>query len=153
MKYLVLSDTHGYTNIAINLIENLKPDYCIHLGDMAADCEELEYIFPRQKFIFVKGNNEFFLKSPAFPDERVFELEGKTFFVCHGHKYHVKSGPELLMRAAKEKKADIVLYGHTHAKKLLWQDDVLVLNPGSRCSYGIIEIKDGTVNAELFEYE
>ena len=153
MKYLVISDTHRYINIAINLIEELKPDYCIHLGDMAADCEELEYIFPKQKFIFVKGNNDFFLKSSSFPEQRIFELEGKTFFVCHGHKYHVKEGIEFLVRAAKEKNADIVLYGHTHSKKLEWKNDMLILNPGSVHSYGIIEIKNGVINAELVDYE
>lgn len=153
MKYLVISDTHGYINIAINLILDLKPDYCIHLGDMAADCEELENIFPRQKFIFVKGNNDFFLRNSSFPDERVFELDGKTFFVCHGHKYHVKQGTEYLIRAAKEKNAQIVLYGHTHAKKIIWQNDILILNPGSRSSYGVIEIKDGNIKAELFDNE
>ena len=153
MKYLVISDTHRYINIAINLIEELKPDYCIHLGDMAADCEELEYIFPKQKFIFVKGNNDFFLKSSSFPEQRIFELEGKTFFVCHGHKYHVKEGIEFLVRAAKEKNADIVLYGHTHSKKLEWKNDMLILNPGSVHSYGIIEIKNRVINAELVDYE
>ena len=153
MKYLVISDTHGYVNVAINLILELKPDYCIHLGDMAADCEELERIFPRQKFIFVKGNNDVWLRNNMFPDERFFELEGFNFLLTHGHKYHVKSGIDFLKQKAKEKKADVVLYGHTHVKNLVWDNDMLILNPGSRTSYGVIEIKNGNINAELFDDE
>lgn len=153
MKYLVISDTHGYINSAINLIDDIKPDYCIHLGDMVADCEELEYIFPRQKFIFVKGNNDYFLKSADFPDERFFELEGKNFFICHGHRYHVKGGLELLKKTARSKNAHIVLYGHTHVKKMEWDGEMLVMNPGSKTSYGIIEIKNNEIKAELFDNE
>jgi len=153
MKYLIISDTHGYIGNAVSLIESLKPDYCIHLGDMASDCEELEYIFPRQKFIFVKGNNDFWLRNNQFPDERFFSLEEKNFFVCHGHKYHVKSGIELLKKTAKEKGAQIVLYGHTHVKNLVWDNDTLILNPGSRDSYALLEIKDGKINAELHDNE
>ena len=153
MKYLVISDTHGYISSAVDLIENLKPDYCIHLGDMVSDCEELEYIFPKQKFIFVKGNNDFWTRNNLFPDEKFFNLEGKNFFLTHGHKYHVKGGLELLKKTASEKNADIVLYGHTHVKNLVWDNNTLILNPGSRTSYGIIEIKDGKVSAELCDDE
>ena len=153
MKYLIISDTHGYISNAVNLIETLKPDYCVHLGDMVSDCEELNYIFPRQKFIFVKGNNDFWARNNTFPDERFFSLEGKNFFLTHGHKYHVKGGLELLKKTAKQKNADIVLYGHTHVKNLEWYNGALILNPGSRTSYGIIEIKNGTVSAEICDDE
>ncbi len=153
MKYLVVSDTHTYINNVINLIEKIKPDYCIHLGDMASDCEDLESIFPRQKFIFVKGNNDIWLRDNRFPDEREFTLEGKRFFICHGHKLHVKESTELLKKAARQKNADIVLYGHTHKKALEWNGSMLVMNPGTRDSYGIIEIKDDNVKADVFDYE
>lgn len=149
MKILVISDTHGYIGDAVEAIENEKCDYCIHLGDMAGDCEELELIFPRQKFIFVKGNNDFFLKSSQFPDERIFELGGKRFFVCHGHKYHVKSGLSLLKSKAVQNSADIILYGHTH-RAYLETEPIVVMNPGSAGSYGIITIENGEISAGLF---
>lgn len=150
MKYLVISDTHTYITDAVKAIESIKPDYCIHLGDMAQDCEDLESIFPRQKFIFVKGNNDVWLRSNSFPDERIFELEGKTFFLTHGHKYHVKSGTEALKRAAKAKNANIVLFGHTHMQCVEQNDDMLLLNPGARGKYAVITIKNEIVKAELF---
>lgn len=152
MNYLIISDTHKFINNAIDLIEKLKPDYCIHLGDMAEDCEDLENIFPRQKFIFVKGNNDIWLKDSRFPDERLFELDGKKFFICHGHKFHVKSGLDYLKSAARQKGADIVLFGHTHKRYIQNSDDMLILNPGSYSSYGLITIKNGTIDAEIKEY-
>lgn len=149
MKILVISDTHGYLGDAVEAIENEKCDFCIHLGDMVADCEELELIFPRQKFIFVKGNNDYFTKSSSFPDERTFELGGKRFFVCHGHKFHVKSDLSLLRKKASEAGADIILYGHTH-RAYLETEPVLVMNPGSRTSYGIIDIdNDGNITSKI----
>jgi len=153
MKYLVISDTHGFLNNAINIIEKLKPDFVLHLGDMLADCEDLEAIFPRQKFIFVKGNNDYWARNSLFPDERVFVIENKNFFVCHGHKYHVKSGTELLRKKAKEINADIVLYGHTHVKKLEYDGDTIIMNPGSVKSYGLITIDNDKINAEIKDYE
>lgn len=148
MKFLVISDTHGYINNAVNIIESEKPDYVIHLGDMAADCEDLESIYPRQKFIFVKGNNDFWLKDAQFPNERIFTICNKKFFICHGHKYHVKQGLFMLKAKAKAEKADIVLYGHTHVK-YLEEREMLIMNPGAHLTYGIITIQNDDVKAEL----
>ncbi len=153
MKYLIVSDTHRYINNTISLIERLKPDYCIHLGDMASDCEDLENIFPRQKFIFVKGNNDVWLRDSRFPDERFFELEGKKFYICHGHRFHVKTGTDYLKSEAAKKGADIVLFGHTHRKFIEENGNIVILNPGTYTSYGIITIKDGCINAQVKDYE
>lgn len=152
MKYLIISDTHNNIYNATYLIEALKPDYCIHLGDMIQDCDDLEKIFPRQKFIFVKGNNDW-MKNSMYPDERFFDLDGVKFFMCHGHKFHVKSGAEYLKKHAKELGANIVLYGHTHKKHLEWDKGMLILNPGTVSTYGLISIDNGEVSAEIRDYE
>ena len=151
MKIVVISDTHGYINDAVSAIKKEKPDYCIHLGDVVQDCEDLESIFPYQKFIFVKGNNDFWIKDGRFPYERCFNLEGKRFFVCHGHKFNVKSDLCLLKVKARENNADIVLYGHTHIKHLEDDGKMLIMNPGASLSYGLITIADGKVDASIKE--
>ena len=151
MKILVISDTHGNINNAIEAIKNEKCDYCIHLGDMVADCEDLEAVFPRQKFIFVKGNNDIWLRNSSYPDERFFTLEGKSFFICHGHKYNVKYSLDALKAKGRELGADIILYGHTHSKHLENDGQVLVLNPGASSSYGVIIIENGKINSSLIE--
>ena len=150
MKYLIISDTHGYITGAANAIKKHSPDYCIHLGDVAHDCEELENMFPRQNFIFVKGNNDVWLRNNIFPDERFFELEGKKFFLTHGHKFYVKSGTQALKKVAIAKKADIVLYGHSHIQKLEEDDGMIILNPGARGKYALITIEKDTIKTELF---
>jgi len=150
LRYLVMSDTHGNINNAIRAIEREKCDYCIHLGDIAQDCEDLQNIFPRQKFIFVKGNNDFWLKNSDFPDLRVFNLDGKRFFLCHGHRFHVKQGLYSLIAAAKKENADIVLFGHTHHQLLEEHDGMKIINPGSYSEYAIITINGEDVQCEVF---
>ncbi|MBE7051486.1 MAG: metallophosphoesterase [Ruminococcaceae bacterium] len=152
MKILVISDTHGYINNAITILEKEKFDYCIHLGDMIADCEDLESIFPRQKFVFVKGNNDFWNRSPAYPDERFFTIDGVKIFACHGHRFHVKSDHYALYAKAKELEADIALFGHTHSKCLKKEGDITFMNPGSKLSYGVIVTQNGNFDASLHEF-
>jgi len=152
LKILVISDTHYMTSFAVSLIERLSPDYTLHLGDMCDDCRKLENIFPRKLIVSVKGNNDFFDKD--YPLERCFELGGKKIFMCHGHKYNVKSSLLPLSYKGREMEADIVLYGHTHSAHLEEIDGTLIMNPGSTAtgSYGIIEINDGKINAKLEKY-
>ena len=146
MKILVISDTHRYISNAVSLIEEHKPDIVIHLGDVAEDCDELRYIYPRIRIICVLGNNDYFNKS--YPLEVVCTLENKKVFMCHGHKYNVKNGLFALMKRAREENAEIVLYGHTHQRYCQYDGNVLVMNPGSNRSYGIIEITgDSITNA------
>lgn len=150
MKIVVISDTHGIISKAVDTIEKEKPDYCIHLGDVCSDCKNLEMVFPRQKFIFVKGNNDFWTRDDDYPLERIFTLEGKKFLICHGHTYHVKQGLYSLLNKAKEENADIVLYGHTH-QSYLETGKITVMNPGAYAQYGVITIDNGEVTASLEE--
>lgn len=153
MKLLVISDTHHNIENAVVLINRHKPDYVLHLGDMCEDCERLQDIFPNLLIISVIGNNNYKSSYPEYPLERVFELGGQKIFMCHGHKYHVKLGIFSLVLRAKELQADIVLFGHTHSKFIDTEEDMLIMNPGSVRSYGIIEITDGKVNARLENYD
>ncbi len=153
LKILVISDTHNMISCAEELIKKLIPDYIIHLGDMCDDCHRLESSFPRKPIICVKGNNDYFDKS--YPLERVFELGGKKIFMCHGHKFNVKSSLLQLTYKGKEYGADIILYGHTHRAHLEEIDGALILNPGSALLgyYAVIEIIDGKIEAKLEKYD
>lgn len=151
-KILVISDTHHNINNAIELIEKINPEYIIHLGDMIIDCEDLLSIFPRKKFIFVKGNNDLFNNDPLFPYERCFTLYNKRFFICHGHTYNVKRDLSLLLRKAKNENCDIVLFGHTH-KAFIQKSPFIILNPGSYSSYGIIDIDNDKISANVFDFQ
>lgn len=151
MKILVISDTHGFIDNAVSLIKKINPDYTFHLGDMAEDCKRLEALFPQKIIACVKGNNDYFDKS--YPLERIATIDGKKIFACHGHKYNVKSSLLPLTLKAKEVDADIVLYGHTHLAHLEEYDNFVIMNPGSRSTYGIIETDNGKINAKVKKYE
>ena len=151
MKILVISDPHGFIENAVSLIKRIKPDYTFHLGDMADDCKRLEMLFPQKIIASVKGNNDYFDKE--YPLERIAAIDGKKIFACHGHKYNVKSSLLALSLKAKEAGADIVLFGHTHIPYLEQSDGVVIMNPGSRSTYGIVEIRGDKINAKVEKYE
>ena len=153
LTLLVISDTHRNIQNAISLVNKFKPDYLLHLGDVCEDCERLSDIFPGVIILSVIGNNDFSLAYPQYPAERVFTLGGKKFFMCHGHKYRVKLSPMSLVMRARELGADIVLFGHTHEKLLEQTDEMLIMNPGSVRSYGIIELNDGEISARVENYD
>ena len=71
-------------------------------------------------------------------------LGGKRIFALHGHTRQVKYGLQMLAEAAKEKQADLVLYGHTHMPKVDYIDGIYYLCPGSirQGSYGLADITD-----------
>ncbi len=151
MKILILSDTHGRTDSAEKLIKTLNPDFTIHLGDMADDCRYLETKFPTKVIASVRGNNDYFDK--VYPLERIFTIGGKRFFACHGHKYNVKSSLLPLKLKAQEVGAEIVLFGHTHVPFVDISPDMIILNPGTVGTYGIIEINESEVNASVERYK
>ncbi len=151
MKILVISDTHGRIDAAKELIDKINPDFTFHLGDMADDCKRLEERFMHKVIACVKGNNDYFDKT--YPLERIAKIGGKTFFACHGHKYNVKTSLNALRYRAQELGADIVLFGHTHIPFVDSAEDMIMLNPGTTGTYGIIEINEGKVNASVQRYK
>lgn len=153
MTLLVISDTHRNIENAVRLVNRYKPDYLLHLGDVCDDCDRLSAIFPRLIVLGVIGNNDFPSSYPEYPKERIFTLDGKKIFMCHGHKYRVKLGLFSLSLRAREVEADIVLYGHTHSRYLEQTEEMLIMNPGTIGSYGIIEINNGKIDARIESYE
>ena len=72
--------------------------------------------------------------------------------MCHGHKYNVKSSLLALKYKGMEKNADIILFGHTHVPYIDDTDGIIMLNPGSVSTYGIIEINESEVTASVEKY-
>ena len=98
---------------------------------------------PDKKIIAVRGNCDFGAK---YPDVQNVEVGGKKIFVTHGHLFQVKFTPYNLICAARENKADIVCFGHTHCAMNEYEDGLYIMNPGSChgycASYGYIDITD-----------
>ncbi len=151
MKILVVSDTHNYIGDVLEAIDKLNPDYTFHLGDMADDCDEIRYAYPNINFNAVLGNNDFFCKS--YENELTFTIDGVKFFMCHGHKYNVKSGLELLKQRSASVGANVVLFGHTHQKHCECDNSVFYVNPGSgKKTYALITTDNSKVKVDIKEF-
>ena len=120
MKVGVLSDTHRMQKYMDKAIQDLKDcDLLIHAGDNFLDSKYLhkETNIP---IIAVRGNCDF----DNVEDELIFDIEGKNVFLCHGDSYGVKYGLDMLEKKAKEVRADIVIFGHTHVPLNIKKDNI-----------------------------
>lgn len=125
MKVMILSDSHAMSKTGLmDLLHNNHVDYYIHCGDIYMSYDGM----PLNNFYLVRGNNDY---GNTIPNTRVITLDHLTFFITHGHLYDVGYNLEKLYRAGKEKKADIICFGHTHQPYLDEIDNTLIINPGS----------------------
>lgn len=141
MRVLVVSDTHGDAySLKRAILCQPSAEVVIHLGDGEQDMDSLRSQFPEKMFLQVRGNCDWGSELPL-RDE--ITLEGKKIFFTHGHLYRVKEGYYEIMMAARERKADIVLFGHTHVSMQEYEDGLYMMNPGSLHgggTYGFIDI-------------
>ncbi len=152
MRIAVFSDSHGRMHNCVRAMDTAGPiDHIIHLGDTSRDAEDLGIVYPNTPISYVCGNCDF-CAGGAY--EKVVEIGGKRFFLCHGHTRSVKSGLSELAAAAKG--ADLVLFGHTHEVFDGIVQDMHLFNPGSISlpasgapSFGIIEISGGVLSTEI----
>ncbi len=151
IKIVVISDTHKNISNAIDAIEREKPRYILHLGDHSEDGAELAGIYPEREVIAVSGNCDW--RSFSAPSERMLDIDGVKILMCHGHMYSVKSGVWEYITAAREKGAHVALFGHTHKPMLDNLGDIIVMNPGSVSTYGVIEIEKGKASARMCDFE
>ena len=156
MKVLIVSDTHGRNSGYLDLLEQSeKMDMVIHCGDV----EGSEYLISESagcKTIIVQGNNDYF---SDLPREAVVKLGKYKALVTHGHPYYVNMGYDHLVREAKKRKMDMVIYGHTHRPVITKENGIMILNPGSltyprqaerKYTYIIMEIdENGEVECTL----
>ena len=148
-RILILSDSHGYSleNLLMKA-ESMGPlDAVFHAGDGCRDLRRYEASLPQ--IYQVIGNCDFF---PA-AGELTFDLFGKRFLLCHGHRYSVKSTMSLLEDRAREVKADCVVFGHTHEVYNEERGGILYLNPGAACErrFMILQLlDDGSLYARIY---
>ena len=154
MRILVISDTHGNDSAIFKAHEQSGPvDILIHAGDGEQDA----FLFGEVTgctVIRVAGNCDLGSRAPR---ELIVTLAGKIIMITHGDRYYVKSGLENLRKQARNQKAQIIIYGHTHLALNEFLDSQLLLNPGTLCcqagfhSYAILEISQDGIEAEIHE--
>lgn len=151
MRILVASDTHHDFHALKRAVEcQPSAEIVIHLGDGADDAEDVKYLFPQKMFLQVRGNCDWGSTLPTIGE---ITLEGKKIFYTHGHAYNVKYGLYQIVCAARERKADIVLFGHTHQALTDYEDGLYLMNPGSlhgsEGSYGIVDLTPAGIVTNL----
>ncbi len=155
MKILVLSDSHRTMRYMQQAIEDEHPQHVIHLGDHCSDADELQRLYPMLPILSVRGNCDHDITCREIA---VAEIGGYRFFATHGHRHRVKQGMLAFELAAREASADVALFGHTHLGFCECYNGLWILNPGScgsgsKPSYGLIEIEDGSVSCRLKYFE
>ena len=160
MKYLVVSDTHGWDDPIYELMEREAPlDGLIHCGDRESDVLskiEEQYGIP---VYAVQGNCDF---SGRYPQMIRLMVGSHIAYIEHGHHSGVKYELSTIAEQAKRNGADIAIFGHTHVPLDKRYQGVHLLNPGSltfpnqasrRRTYMILTIReDGSYDALLKLY-
>lgn len=152
-KICVFSDSHGYPDHMLRVIEKERPDLIFHLGDGESDLRAVRRAYPDLPIHCVRGNCDMFSAAPAVMKTKV---AGVKVFATHGHEFKVKFDRDFqtLRYAGLEADARVVLFGHTHAPyhDRVWGMEIV--NPGSigygtRPGYAVLTIEDGKVTANL----
>ena len=151
MKLLIISDTHGIVEPALDYIAaHLEIEQLIHLGDTAKDAR---LIAERTglPMLAVIGNND---KGEPEPVEHKAVFGGVKMLLMHGHTRFVERGLANALAASAEAGADMLMYGHTHFFYYREHDGLHVLNPGSAggikvfsATAALLEVADGQVKS------
>ena len=145
MKCIIASDLHGsayWCGRLMELIEAEQPDRILLLGDLLyhgprndlprdyAPKQVIPMLSAHKDIILaVRGNceaevDQMVLPFPCMSTYSQLLVDGKTFFLTHGHHYNPDQLPAL-------QEGDVFLYGHTHVKLDAVREGVRCLNPGS----------------------
>ncbi|MEG1863173.1 MAG: YfcE family phosphodiesterase [Oscillospiraceae bacterium] len=155
MKYLIISDTHGYKNYLKRILEKEADiNDIIYLGDGLNDILTLKAQNPQLNIIAVAGNCDV---NKAVATQELIEVKGFKILICHGDGYSVKMSLLPLRKACLSFGASIALYGHTHQQYYEYFDGLYMFCPGSvmpsanpfSC-YGIL---DFTTSKPLFYHK
>lgn len=130
MRILVVSDSHGDGRALCEVIAS-QPDagVVIHLGDGLWEAQEAQARFPDRAFFTVRGNCDF--GAGDVPPAREEAFGGRRLFFTHGQFYGVKEGLYRVTCAARERGAQILLFGHTHRPLSTFEEGLYILNPGA----------------------
>lgn len=163
MKIGVVSDTHipvSARELPAELITALTGcDLILHGGDLInlSVFKELSKIAQVEA---VYGNMDPHDVRTALKDKKILDVCGKKICLMHGH-----GRPDNLVALLKNEfsleKPDIIVFGHSHVPMNEVIDGILFFNPGSSTdrvfapyrSYGIIEIKDDKIDAQIYKLQ
>ena len=145
MKLMFASDLHGSRSATEAVLRQYaleKADRLVLLGDLlyhgprndlpdAYDPKAVTALLNGAKddLLCVRGNcdaevDQMVLEFPIMADYALFDLDGRTAFVTHGHLFHLDNLPP-------HKDGDLLIHGHTHLLTVQHAGGMTYINPGS----------------------
>lgn len=145
MKIMIASDIHGslyYARLLCDAYKKSGASRLVLLGDilyhgprndLPRDYEPKKVIElmngMADEILCVRGNcdtevDQMVLDFPLLADYAVMMIDGKLYYLTHGHKYGADNFPNI-------KKGDVIIQGHTHIPMCEERNGVLCVNPGS----------------------
>ena len=165
MKILLISDTHGRTDILEKLLDIYadEVDLVCHMGDYGSDLRKFESKYSSIRMAAVNGNTDYTYQGQS---EQVIDISPSSkdklrLLITHGHRFGVKRNLDRLFEYAKELGVQAVFFGHTHEDVCFERDGIFFMNPGSLTfgrerdsTYGLVEVSaDGEITGEIIDYE
>ena len=160
MKLIIASDLHGsayWCGKLMDLIQQEQPDKLVLLGDLLYHGPRNDLprdyapkkVIPmlsqlKDKIIAVRGNceaevDQMVLPFPCMAEFSELLLDGRTFYLTHGHHASPDNLPPL-------PEGSVFLFGHTHVKLDETRNGIRCLNPGS-----VSIPKDGSHSCLVYE--
>ena len=145
MKLMFASDIHGSASAMEAILRQYKLEGAqrlVLLGDLLYhgprndlpdryDPKAVTAMLNENKneLLCVRGNcdaevDQMVLEFPIQADYALFDLDGVTAFVTHGHLFNTQTPPP-------HKKGDVLIHGHTHVHGVWQESDYTYINPGS----------------------
>ena len=150
LRVIVVSDSHGDRR-SLRAVLDRHPDAAavFHLGDGAADMERVAEEYPALTVYQTAGNGDSTLR--LIPEEQEVILGGRRILAVHGHRYGVKASPLRFLLQARQRGAQLALFGHTHQPLLHGEEGLYLLNPGSvrMGAYALLDLTPGGVFPHL----
>lgn len=158
-KIGVISDTHipiKADKLPEELLGALKGcNLILHAGDLV-DLSVIEQLKKIAKVEAIYGNMDPSRVREILKGKIILKVAGKKLCLMHGYG-HPDNLVAMLKKEFCDEKPDIIVFGHSHTAMNEYRDGILFFNPGSVTdtlsapyrSYGIIEIKDGEIKAEI----
>jgi putative phosphoesterase len=131
----LISDTHvpsrakAIPQSVFKVFENV--DFIIHAGDLVelTVVDELEQLAP---VLAVHGNMDGPQVSGALP--KLNSLKILDYKIGVVHDPGIMFGVNKMREMAKQNLFNVLVYGHTHASSIKWENKTLFINPGSPTS-------------------
>ncbi len=124
MRIGVISDTHDNIPMikkAAELFKEEKVDLILHAGDHVAPFTCMVWEQAQCEVLAVFGNNDGDLKMLGKRFRKIGRITQRPReIILHGKKILMMHEPDNLREYARSGKYDLIIFGHTHYKKVYW---------------------------------